>query len=139
MEIVQGPDFPTGGTILGREGIRAAYSTGRGRVVSRAKGFVQESPRGGRFHIVVDELPYQVNKAVLLERIAEMVKDGKIDGISDLRDESDRTGMRIILELKTDDQTMKAPNNLFKFAALQQSFSINMLALVEEGTSPRIL
>jgi DNA gyrase subunit A len=139
MDIVQGPDFPTGGTILGREGIRAAYSTGRGRVVIRAKAFVEESPRGGRFQIVVTELPYQVNKAVLLERIAEMVKDGKIDGISDLRDESDRTGMRMIVELKRDAQPMKVLNNLFKFTALQQSFSINMLALVEEGTSPRIL
>ena len=91
MEIVQGPDFPTGGTILGG-GIRAAYATGRGRVVIRAKAFVEESTRGNRFQIVVTELPYQVNKADLLERIAELVKDGKIDGISDLRDESDRTG-----------------------------------------------
>ena len=139
MEIVQGPDFPTGGTILGREGIRAAYSTGRGRIVIRAKAFVEESARGGRFQIVVTELPYQVNKAVLLERIAEMVKDGKIDGISDLRDESDRTGMRMIVELKRDAQPMKVLNNLFKHTALQQSFSINMLALVEEGSAPRVL
>jgi len=85
MDIVQGPDFPTGGTILGREGIRAAYATGRGRVVIRAKAFVEESPRGGRFQIVVTELPYQVNKAVLLERIAEMVKEGRIEGISDCK------------------------------------------------------
>ncbi len=139
MDIVQGPDFPTGGTILGREGIRAAYSTGRGRVVIRAKAFVEESARGNRFQIVVTELPYQVNKANLLERIAEMVKDGKIDGISDLRDESDRTGMRMIVELKRDAQPMKVLNNLFKHTALQQSFSINMLALVEDGTSPRVL
>ena len=139
LDIVTGPDFPTGGTILGREGIRAAYSTGRGRVVIRAQAFVEESARGGRFQIVVTELPYQVNKAVLLERIAEMVKDGKIDGISDLRDESDRTGMRMIVELKRDSQPMKVLNNLFKHTALQQSFSINMLALVEEGTSPRVL
>ncbi|MBA2755585.1 MAG: DNA gyrase subunit A, partial [Chloroflexia bacterium] len=87
MDIVQGPDFPTGGTILGREGIRSAYATGRGRVVIRAKAFVEESGRGGRYQIVVTELPYQVNKSVLLERIAELVKDGKLDGISDLRDE----------------------------------------------------
>src|SRR5918997_2932870 len=83
MEIVKGPDFPTGGTILGREGIKAAYATGRGRVVIRAKAFVEESNRGGRYQIVVTELPYQVNKATLLERIAEQVKDGKLDGISD--------------------------------------------------------
>jgi DNA gyrase subunit A len=139
MEIVQGPDFPTGGTILGREGIRAAYSTGRGRVVIRAKAFVEESNRGGRFQIVVTELPYQVNKAALLERIAEMVKDGKIDGISDLRDESDRSGMRMIVELKRDAQPMKVLNNLFKHTALQQTFGINMLALIDEGMVPRVL
>jgi DNA gyrase subunit A len=139
MEIVQGPDFPTGGTILGREGIRAAYSTGRGRVVIRAKAFVEESARGNRFQIVATELPYQVNKAALLERIAEMVKDGKIDGISDLRDESDRTGMRMIIELKRDAQPMKVLNNLFKHTAMQQTFGINMLALVEEGMVPRVL
>src|SRR5688572_17627188 len=139
MEVVTGPDFPTGGTILGREGIRAAYSTGRGRVVIRAKAFVEESSRSGRFQIVVTELPYQVNKAALLERIAEMVKDGKIDGISDLRDESDRTGMRMIVELKRDSQPMKVLNNLFKHTALQQTFGINMLALVEEGMVPRVL
>jgi DNA gyrase subunit A len=139
MEIVQGPDFPTGGTILGREGIRAAYSTGRGRVVIRAKAFVEESARGNRFQIVATELPYQVNKAALLERIAEMVKDGKIDGISDLRDESDRTGMRMIIELKRDAQPMKVLNNLFKHTAMQQTFGINMLALVEDGMVPRVL
>jgi DNA gyrase subunit A len=139
MEIVQGPDFPTGGTILGREGIRAAYSTGRGRVVIRAKAFVEESARGNRFQIVATELPYQVNKAALLERIAEMVKDGKIVGISDLRDESDRTGMRMIIELKRDAQPMKVLNNLFKHTAMQQTFGINMLALVEDGMVPRVL
>jgi len=83
MEVVTGPDFPTGGTILGREGIKSAYATGRGRIVVRAKAFVEESPRGGRYQIVVTELPYQVNKAVLLERIAEQVREGKLDGISD--------------------------------------------------------
>src|SRR6478609_1305153 len=139
MEIVKGPDFPTGGTILGREGIRSAYATGRGRVVIRAKAFIEESNRGNRFQIVVTELPYQVNKAALLERIAEMVKDGKIDGISDLRDESDRTGMRMIVELKRDAQPMKVLNNLFKHTAMQQTFGINMLALVESGTQPRVL
>lgn len=139
MNIVTGPDFPTGGTILGREGIKSAYATGRGRVVIRAKAFVEESARGGRYQIVVTELPYQVNKAVLLERIAELVKDGKLDGISDLRDESDRTGMRAVIELKRDAQPRKVLNNLFKHTALQQTFGVNMLALVEHGSQPRVL
>lgn len=139
MEIVQGPDFPTGGTILGREGIKAAFATGRGRVVIRAKAFVEEAARGNRYQIVVTELPYQVNKAALMERIAELVKDGKLDGISDLRDESDRSGMRAIIELKRDAQPMKVLNNLFKHTALQQTFGVNMLALVENGTQPRVL
>ncbi|MCA9858856.1 MAG: DNA gyrase subunit A, partial [Thermomicrobiales bacterium] len=139
MEYVPGPDFPTGGTILGTEGIRAAYATGRGRVVIRAKAFVEESTRGNRFQIIVTELPYQVNKALLLERIAELVKDGKLDGISDLRDESDRNGMRMVIELKRDSQPLKVLNNLFKHTSLQQSFGVNMLALVERGTQPRIL
>ncbi len=139
MAIVPGPDFPTGGTILGREGIKAAYATGRGRVVIRAKAFVEEAERGNRFQIIVSELPYQVNKAVLLERIADMVRDGKLDGISNLRDESDRTGMRMVIELKRDAQPMKVLNNLFKHTALQQTFGVNMLALVERGTQPRVL
>lgn len=139
LEIVPGPDFPTGGTILGREGIQAAYTTGRGRVIIRAKAFVEEAERSNRFQIVVTEIPYQVNKATLLERIADMVRDGKLDGISGLRDESDRTGMRMVIELKRDAQPMKVLNNLFKHTALQQSFGVNMLALVERGTQPRIL
>jgi DNA gyrase subunit A len=139
IEIVQGPDFPTGGTILGREGIRAAYATGRGRIVIRAKAFVEEAARGNRFQIIVTELPYQVNKAALLEKIADLVKDGKLDGISDLRDESDRSGMRMVIELKRDAQPMKVLNNLFKHTALQQTFGVNMLALVEKGTQPRVL
>lgn len=139
LEIVPGPDFPTGGTILGREGIKAAYATGRGRVVMRAKAFTEEQDRGGRFQIVVTELPYQVNKATLLERIAELVREGKLDGISGLRDESDRTGMRMVIELKRDAQPTKVLNNLFKHTALQQSFGANMLALVEKGTQPRVL
>ena len=139
LDVVPGPDFPTGGTILGREGIQAAYATGRGRVVIRAKAFVEEAERGNRYQIVVTELPYQVNKAVLLERIAEMVRDGKLDGISGLRDESDRSGMRIVIELKRDAQPMKVLNNLFKHTALQQTFGVNMLALVENGTQPRVL
>jgi DNA gyrase subunit A len=139
MKIVPGPDFPTGGTILGTEGIKAAFATGRGRVVIRAKAFVEEQERGNRFQIVVTELPYQVNKAVLLERMADMVRDGKLDGISNLRDESDRSGMRMVIELKRDAQPMKVLNNLFKHTALQQTFGVNNLALVENGTQPRVL
>jgi DNA gyrase subunit A len=139
MTAVTGPDFPTGGTILGREGIKAAYATGRGRIVIRAKAFVEEAARGGRYQIVITELPYQVNKAVLLERIADQVRDGKLDGISDLRDESDRTGMRAVIELKRDAQPTKVLNNLFKHTQLQSSFGVNMLALVERGTQPRTL
>jgi len=139
MEVVTGPDFPTGGTILGREGIKAAYATGRGRIVVRAKAFVEESARGGRYQLVVTELPYQVNKATLLERIADLVREGKLDGISDLRDESDRTGMRAIIELKRDAQPMKVLNNLFKHTQLQSTFGVNMVALVERGTQPRSL
>jgi DNA gyrase subunit A len=139
LEVVTGPDFPTGGTILGREGIKAAYATGRGRIVVRAKAFVEEAARGGRYQIVVTELPYQVNKALLMERIAEMVRDGKLDGISDLRDESDRSGMRAIIELKRDAQPTKVLNNLFKHTQLQTSFGVNMVALVERGTQPRTL
>jgi DNA gyrase subunit A len=139
MEVITGPDFPTGGTILGREGIKAAYATGRGRVVIRAKAFIEESPRGNRFQIVVTELPYQVNKSALLERIAELVREGKLDGISDLRDESDRNGMRAIIELKRDAQPKKVLNSLFKHTALQQSFGVNMVALIEDGKVPRVL
>ncbi len=139
LEVVPGPDFPTGGTILGREGIISAYTTGRGRVVMRAKAFTEEQDRGGRFQIVVTELPYQVNKANLLEKIADMVREGRLDGISGLRDESDRNGMRMVIELKRDAQPIKVLNNLFKHSQLQQTFGVNFLALVEKGTQPRVL
>jgi DNA gyrase subunit A len=138
MQFVTGPDFPTGGTILGREGIAAAYATGRGRVVIRANAHIEESARANRFAIIVTELPYQVNKAALIEKIAELVKLGRIDGIHDLRDESDRTGMRIVIELKREAQPTKVLNNLFKHTALQSSFGVNMLALVD-GQQPRVL
>lgn len=138
MQFIQGPDFPTGATILGREGIVAAYATGRGRVVMRANAFIEESARANRYAIIVSELPYQVNKAALIEKIAELVKAGKLDGIHDLRDESDRNGMRIVIELKREAQPRKVLNNLFKFTALQSSFGVNMLALVD-GTQPRVL
>ncbi len=138
IEHIPGPDFPTGGIILGREGIKAAYATGKGRVVIRARTVIEESGRGNRFQIIVTELPYQVNKSALVEKIAELVKVGRIEGIHDLRDESDRTGMRVIIELKRDAQPRKVLNALFKHTPLQQSFGVNMLALVD-GTQPRVL
>lgn len=138
IEIIPGPDFPTGGIILGREGIKAAYATGKGRVVIRARTVIEEAGRGNRFQIIVTELPYQVNKAAMIEKIADLVKAGRIDGIHDLRDESDRTGMRVIIELKRDAQPRKVLNALFKHTQLQQTFGVNMLALVD-GTQPRVL
>jgi DNA gyrase subunit A len=138
MHFIQGPDFPTGATILGREGIVAAYATGRGRVVMRATAYIEESARANRYAIIVNELPYQVNKATLIEKIAELVKAGRIDGIHDLRDESDRNGMRIVIELKREAQPTKVLNNLYKHTALQSSFGVNMLALVD-GAQPRVL
>jgi DNA gyrase subunit A len=138
LEIVTGPDFPTGGTILGREGIAAAYATGRGRVVMRAKAYIEETERSNYYAIIVTELPYQVNKSTLLEKIAEHVRAGRLLGIHDLRDESDRSGMRIVIELKRDAQPRKVLNNLFKHTALQQTFGVNMVALVD-GEQPRVL
>jgi len=138
LEIVQGPDFPTGGIILGREGIKQAYATGKGRVVIRAKAFIEEAARSNRFQIIVSELPYQVNKSTLVEKIASLVKEGTIDGISDLRDESDRNGMRIVIELKREAQPRKVLNSLFKHTAMQSTFGVNMLALVD-GKQPRVL
>lgn len=138
LEIVTGPDFPTGGTILGREGIAAAYATGRGRVVMRAKAYIEETERSNYYAIIVTELPYQVNKSTLLEKIAEHVRAGRLQGIHDLRDESDRSGMRIVIELKRDAQPRKVLNNLFKHTALQQTFGVNMVALVD-GEQPRVM
>ncbi len=135
-EFIRGPDFPTGGIILGREGIEHAYGTGRGRVVIRAVTSIEEI-RGGRYAIVVTELPYQVNKALLQERIAELVHSKHLQGISDIRDESDRRGMRVVIELKRDAQPRAVLNQLFKHTALQSSFSINMVALVDQ--QPRVL
>lgn len=137
LEIVPGPDFPTGGIILGNEGIISAYSTGKGHIIIRAKAHIEEAARGA-FHIVVTELPYQVNKARLQERIAELVKDKKIDGIRDVRDESDRSGIRLVVILKQDAQPRKVLNQLFKFTSMQVTFGVNMLALVD-GLQPRVL
>ena len=138
MEYIKGPDFPTKGIILGRSGIRAAYATGRGRVCVRARTEIEEFGQG-RTRIVVTELPYQVNKARLIEAIAEQVKSKRIEGISALRDESDRDGMRIVMELKRDANPQIVLNRLFVSTQLQSSFAIVMLALVENQTQPRIL
>ena len=138
MEHVSGPDFPTGGIIMGRSGIRAAYATGRGKVVVRARTEFEEFNKD-RVRIIVTELPYQVNKSELVRKIAEQVRDKKLEGISDLRDESDRIGMRIVIELKKDANPQVVLNNLFKQTALQSSFGIIMLALVDDQKQPRIL
>ncbi|QUW20647.1 DNA gyrase subunit A [Sporosarcina sp. Marseille-Q4063] len=130
MEIMPGPDFPTGGIILGRSGIRRAYETGRGSVIIRGKVEIEQKANG-RETILVNELPFQVNKARLIEKIAELVRDKKIDGITDLRDESDRTGMRIVIEVRRDANANVLLNNLYKQTALQSSFGVNMLALVD--------
>jgi len=129
-QFVKGPDFPTGAQIYDQAEITAAYATGRGKIMMRAKTEIEET-KGGRFQIGISEIPYQVNKATLVTRIAELVKDKKLDGISDLRDESDRNGMRIVVELKRDARPKTVLNNLFKHTALQQSFAVNMVALVE--------
>jgi DNA gyrase subunit A len=136
MEIIPGPDFPTGGLILGRSGIRKAYETGRGSITLRAKVEI-ETKSNGKEVIIVNELPYQVNKAKLIEKIAELVRDKKIDGITDLRDESDRNGMRIYIEVRKDANANVLLNNLYKQTALQTSFGINTLALV--NGQPKVL
>jgi DNA gyrase subunit A len=136
IEIVTGPDFPTGGIIYGRQGIRDAYLTGRGLITVRARVFL-ETAKTGRERIIVTEIPYQVNKAGLIERIADMVRDGKIEGISDLRDESDRDGNRILIELKRDAQSNIVLNQLFKHTPMQTTFGVIMLALVD--LEPKIL
>ncbi|WP_026562870.1 DNA gyrase subunit A [Bacillus sp. J37] len=130
MEIIPGPDFPTAGQIIGRSGIRKAYETGRGSITLRAKVEIEEKPSGKQV-IIVKEIPYQVNKAKLVEKIAELVRDKKIDGITDLRDESDRTGMRVVIEVRKDANANVLLNNLYKQTALQTSFGINMLSLVD--------
>ncbi|TKH46079.1 DNA gyrase subunit A [Paenibacillus terrae] len=135
MDYIQGPDFPTAGYILGRSGIRQAYQTGRGSVTMRAKTTIEEI--GNKARIIVHELPYQVNKARLVEKVAELVRDKRIEGITDLRDESDRTGMRVVMELRRDVNPNVVLNNLFKHTAMQSTFGINMLAIV--NNEPKIL
>jgi len=136
-QFIKGPDFPTGGIILGQDGIKSAYATGHGRVVVQAKASVGDAAEAGRSQIVVTELPYQTNKAALVERIAELVKDRKIRGISELRDESDRQGMRIVIELRKDAQPQQVLNSLYKYTAMQSAFFVNMLALVDG--QPRVI
>ena len=138
MEHISGPDFPTGGIIMGRSGIRAAYATGRGKIIVRARTEF-ETFNKDRTRIIVDELPYQVNKKMLIKAIAEQVSQKRLEGISDLRDESDRNGMRIVIELKKDANPQVVLNNLFKQTALQSSFGIIMLALVDDQKQPKIL
>jgi DNA gyrase subunit A len=136
MKFVQGPDFPTGGMIVGSEGILQAYSTGKGRIVARGIANIEETSRN-RHRIVITEIPFQVNKTSLIERIAELVRDGRLDDISDLRDESDRRGLSVVLELKRGAQPKKVVNQLFKFTQLQTTFGVQLLALV--GGEPRLL
>jgi DNA gyrase subunit A len=136
MKHVPGPDFPTGGIIVGQEGILSAYSTGRGRIVLRGRAQIEEI-RGGRYAIIITEIPYQVNKTTLIERIADLARSGRIDAITDLRDESDRRGMSIYIELKRGAQPKKVLNQLYKYTPLQSTFGVQMLALVKN--EPRLL
>jgi DNA gyrase subunit A len=131
MEMVPGPDFPTGGYICGRAGIREAYRTGRGSLLMRSRTEIEENPKSGRKSIVASEIPYQVNKARLIEKIAELVREKRIDGIADVRDESDREGMRVVIDLKKDAVPEVVQNNLWKMTPMQESFGINMIAIVE--------
>jgi DNA gyrase subunit A len=137
LELVPGPDFPTGGYIIGRHGIQQAYLTGRGAVIMRAKTEIEVSKKGDRSSIVITEIPYQVNKARLIERIADLVREKTIEGISDIRDESDRDGMRIVIDLKRGEVGDVILNNLYKHTALQSSFGIIMLAII--GGRPKVL
>jgi DNA gyrase subunit A len=137
LELVPGPDFPTGGYIVGRQGIQQAYLTGRGTVIMRAKAEIEVSKKGDRSSIVISAIPFQVNKAKLIERIAELVRDKTIEGISDIRDESDRDGLRVVIDLKRGEIGDVILNNLYKHTALQSSFGIIMLAIV--GGRPKVL
>ncbi|WP_407306022.1 DNA gyrase subunit A [Desulfosporosinus sp. SB140] len=137
MNYVKGPDFPTGGTIMGYEGIRSAYTTGRGSIKTRAKATIEDMEKSGKMRIVVTEIPFMVNKARLIEKIAELVRDKKLDGITDLRDESDRSGMRIAIELRRDVNPQIILNQLYKHTQMEETFGVNLLALV--NNQPRVL
>lgn len=136
MEYLPGPDFPTGGIIVGDEGIRQAYSTGRGRIVMRGKAIIEEISNG-KYAITITEIPYQLNKTTLIERIADLAREDRLDSVSDLRDESDRNGMRIVIELKRGSQPRRVLNQLYKYTPLQSTFGAQILALVNE--EPRLL
>lgn len=136
MGYIKGPDFPTGGIIMGKSGIRAAYHTGRGRILIRARAVIEEHNTHQK--IVVSEIPYQVNKAKLVEKIGELVRDKRVDGISAIRDESDREGMRIVIEVKRDANANVILNQLYKYTQMQESFCANMIALVD-NREPRLL
>src|SRR5688572_1269036 len=138
-KMIKGPDFPTGGFIYGREGIKEYQEKGRGRIVMRARAVIEEKESSNKSQIVVTELPYQVNKARLVEQIAELVKDGKLEGISALRDESDRDGMRVVIELKRDAIPRVVLNQLYKHTQLQSTFGVIMLALVPDATTGRLV
>ena len=138
MQYIKGPDFPTKGIIMGRSGIRSCYATGRGRIVVRARTEMEEYGKD-RIRIIISELPYQVNKRQLIRNIAEQVKDKRLEGIADMRDETDRNGMRVVIELKRDANPQVVLNKLFKQTAMQTSFSAIMLALVEDQSQPRVL
>src|SRR5512138_1200819 len=131
MKRIPGPDFPTGGIIVGREGIESAYGTGRGRLVVRGVAHIEEAGKSGRHEIIITEIPYQVNKSTLIERIAELVREERIDQISDLRDESDQRGMSIVIELKRGAQPKKVLNQLYKYTQLQTTYGVQLLALVD--------
>ena len=138
MEYITGPDFPTKGIILGRAGIRAAYATGKGRLTLRSRTHFEEFGQN-RTRIIVTELPYQVNKRMLIKNMADQVNDKRLDGISDIRDETDRTGMRIVIELKKDANPQVVLNRLFSQTSMQTTFAINMLALVKNQSQPKVL
>jgi DNA gyrase subunit A len=137
MQIIPGPDFPTSGHIYGRQGVRDAYETGRGRVVMRGNAIIEDMETGGKERIVIDELPFQVNKARLVTEIANLVKNKKVDGITALRDESDRRGMRVVVELRRDVVAEVILNHLFKHTALQSTFGVILLSIV--GNQPKVL
>ena len=137
MNYIKGPDFPTGGIIMGSEGIKLAYTTGKGSIKTRAKATIEDMEKSGKSRILVTEIPYLVNKARMIERIADLVRDKKLDGITDLRDESDRSGLRIVIELRRDVNPQVLLNNLYKYTQMEDTFGINMLALV--NGEPRTL
>src|SRR5204862_7594315 len=137
IKLIPGPDFPTAAFIIGRSGILQAYTTGRGSIQMRARSTIETNKKGDRIAIVITEIPYQVNKKTLLERLADLVREKVIDGISDLRDESDRDGMRIVIELKRGEVAEVILNNLYKHTQLQSNFGVIMLAIV--GGRPKVL